>query len=558
MRRAFFLVIILLGLSTVSCSKKENLLLIRSNDPEFIKGKLAKYATVELTYNKKFLTPREQKILKKLVQAAQYMDPIFWQQSSPKGLWIKKQLEKSQNPLDRYYLRFLKINYGPFDRQEGDKPFIGTKEKPLGAGFYPEDMTREEFEEYVEAHPEVRKEFYKLNTLIRRQGKALVAIPYERAYRKYLEPAARLLREAAQLSVHGGLKKYLSLRAEALLSGDFFESDMAWVDLTDNVLDIVIGPIETYEDRLLGLKASYEGIVLIRDFKETRKLKVYQQHIPNLERNLPVPRVYKKSKPAPLAPIGVFTTVFVSGEANAGVKSIAFSLPNDERVREQKGARAIQQKNIILAKFEKILVPISQRLIREDQQPLIDGEAFFTNILLHELAHPLGLNYVRGQEGVTVRQALKDYYGLIEEAKADVVGLYNVRYFVRKGVIPAEKERSFYVTYLASIFRSVRFGATEAHAKANVIEFNYLAREGAFNFDPASGKYWVNFNRIRSAIKKLAAELLMIEGDGNYKKAQHLVQNFGKIPSHVQRSLKQLADIPVDVEFVFDPELMEN
>ncbi|HDL18106.1 MAG TPA: Zn-dependent hydrolase, partial [Bacteroidetes bacterium] len=345
--------------------------------------------------------------------------------------------------------------------------------------------------------------------------------------------------------------------AEALLAGDFFNSDMAWMDLQNNPLDIVIGPIETYEDKLMGLKASYEGFVMIRDKKETEKLARFKKYMNQLEHKLPVPRLYKKVKAAPRAPIGVFNTVYTSADANVAVKSIAFSLPNDERVRELKGARTVQQKNVILAKFNKIMVPISRRVLMDEFHSYVDGDAFFTNTLLHELAHPLGLNYVKGKNGVTVREALKENYSAIEEAKADVVGLFNVDFFVRRGVLSPELETKSYVTFLASIFRAVRFGATDAHARANMIEFNYLVKEKAVIFDQASGRYGANLAWMKTAIKKLAIDLLMIEGDGNYEKAGQWVKEMGIIPPEMQKLLNNLSDIPIDIEFKFDPVLFD-
>ena len=545
--------------ATVSgCSQKEKLDMTRSKDPEFIRAKLAKYTPVELKVDRSALTDRQLEVLRLLVKAAQAIDDIFWQQSYPQALAIRQALEKSDNPVDRDYLHFLYINYGPFDRQDGDKPFIGHESRPPGAGFYPEDLTRQEFEDYLKKHPEQKKTLLKLNTVVRRKGGKLVAIPYEQVYRPQLEKAATYLHQAAEKTEDDRFRAYLNLRADALLSSDYFDSDMAWMDLKDNLLDIVIGPIETYEDQLMGLKAAYEGIVLIRDRQATKKVEQFVRYLNHLESQLPVPRIYKKSSVPPPAPIGVFNTVYTSGDANVAVKSIAFSLPNDEKVRELKGARTVQQKNIILAKFNKILVPIARRVLDPALLPLVDGEAFFTNTLLHELAHPLGLNYVKDNPNLTVRQALKEAYSPIEEAKADVVGLFNVGYFIRRGVLPRDFDQKAYATFLASIFRSVRFGATEAHARANMITFNYLVREGAVRFLPEEQRYTINIPRFRNAIKKLAIDLLMIEGDGNYSKAKEWTEKLAVIPPEMKKLLDNLQDIPVDVEFVFDPILWQK
>jgi hypothetical protein len=556
MQRA--LTIGLIGLLFFSCGKSSKVDMSRKMDESFIRAKLAKYVQVPLEVPRQWLTDRDLTTLRLLVKAAQAIDEIFWMQSAPHALEIRKALEKSDNPIDRDYLHFLMINYGPYDRQGGDKPFIGRGEKPAGAGFYPPDITKEELLQYIEAHPEVKDSFFKMNTVIRREGNKLIAVPYETVYRKWLEQAAGFLRQAAETTEDSLFRKYLKLRADALLSGDFFASDMAWMDLKENLLDIVIGPIETYEDRLLGLKASYEGIVLVRDREATAKISRLARKLNRLEALLPVPRIYRKTAIPPLGPIGVFYTVYVSGEANAGVKSIAFSLPNDEKVRELKGARTVQQKNIILAKFQHILVPIAGRVLTDDLLPFVDGEAFFTNTMLHELAHPLGLNYLKDNPEKTVREALKETYSAIEEAKADVVGLYNVQHLIRMRLLPRDFEKKAYTTFLASIFRSVRFGVTEAHAQANMIIFNYLMHEKGILYDPEAGKFRINWKRFQNGIKKLAADLLMIQGDGDYERAREWLQTLTVIPDPMKAALDRLKDIPVDVEFQFDPILFEN
>ncbi len=555
--RKFMLVILLVSLVGICCSKKEKLDMDRSRNLDLVQAKLAHFTLVVLTVDRSSLDENQLKVIKLLVKAAAEIDQIFWQQTYTKASAIKNELAKSNNPLDQAYLHLLTINYGPFDRLDGDHPFIGKAERPPGANFYPEDLTRQQVIDYVQQHPQVKEAFYKLNTLIKRQENELIAVPYEQEYRSHLSAAAGYLKDAAKLTTDEAFKKYLNLRADALLSGDFFESDMAWMDLQNNPVDIVIGPIETYEDQLLGLKAAYESMVLVQDRAETEKLERYQKFMNQLEASLPVPGVYKRNKVAPPAPIGVFNTVYTAADANVAVKSIAFSLPNDERVRTLKGARTVQQKNVILAKFAQILIPISQHVMAPELQSSVDGEAFFTNTLLHELAHPLGLDYVKDKNGVTIREALRETYSAIEEAKADVVGLYNVGFYVRAGVLPAEFEPKAYATFLASIFRSVRFGTTEAHAKANMIAFNYLAQAQAVTYDSVSGRYHMDFLLMKNTIKKLAADLLMIEGDGDYLKAQQWLRELAIIPPEMEQILSSLTVIPVDLEFQFDPILFD-
>jgi hypothetical protein len=477
------------------------------------------------------------------------MDPIFWRQSDHYAVSIRNELQKSNRSVDQSYLRYLNINYGPFDRQMDNEPFIGTRVKPPGAGFYPSDLTREELDAYLDSHPDQRQELLKPTTVIRRQGDRLVAVPYSEAYREFLEPAAQALREAASYADHPGFRRYLELRAEALLNDDFYESDVAWVQLQDNPVDIIIGPIESYEDQLMGIKTAYEGVVLLRDSVETENLEIYKQHLPMLEQQLPVPAEYKKKRVGLEASLGVFNAVYRSGDANAGVKTIAIALPNDERVREKYGARRLQLKQSILAKYEKILKPIAEHLLVPEQAALVDGEAFFTNVLLHEIAHPLGLNYVRSSPTQTVRAALKETYSAIEEAKADIVGLLSVDHFLDRRILPPGTRRAHYVTFVASIIRSVRFGAASAHGKANMIQWNTLVEEGAI--EATDSGYRVNFDRFPAAVRKLARTLLMIEGDGDYQAAQALLAAKAAIPPDLQRAIESLAEIPVDLEFEY-------
>lgn len=541
----------LLTLALSACGRpQERELFQRSEDPAPIQARVQKYATVTVPDPRPQLSERQQHLLEKLVQAASYMDPIFWRQSDHHGLRIRDELQRrSSRPADQLYLRFLDINYGPFDRQQDNEPFIGTRVKPAGAGLYPADLSREELEAYLDKNPQQRQEILSPTTAVRRDGDRLVAVPYSQAYREFLEPAAAALREAANFAEHPGFRRYLELRAEALLTDDFYESDVAWVQLQDNPIDLVIGPIETYEDQLMGVKTAYEGIVLLRDTEETRRLAIYEKHLQDLERGLPVPDRYKKKEVALAAALGVFNAIYRSGDANAGIKTIAIALPNDERVREEYGARRLQLKGSILAKYEKILRPIAERLLVPEQAALVDGDAFFTNVLLHEVAHPLGLDYVHSNPEQTVREALKETYSAIEEAKADVVGLTCVDHFLDRNIIPEEKRENHYVTFVASIFRSVRFGAASAHGKANMLQWNSLVESGAI--EATDGGYRVRLDRVPNAVRSLARQLLIIEGDGDYAAARALLDAKAGVPEDLQQALAALEDIPVDLEFLY-------
>ncbi|MFQ6082015.1 MAG: peptidase [Candidatus Aminicenantia bacterium] len=554
----FLIVVFILTLSfNFSCrqTQKEEAFKVEkwSRLPD-IKERLAKYAPTEITYNESLLNDEQKKVLEKLVEAAKYMDRIFWKQAYREGLMIKEQLEKSKNPADKDYLHFLKINFGPFDRQDGHRPFLGTKEKPLGAGFYPEDLTKQEFNQYLAAHPELRKEFENPYTVIKRKNGELTAVPYNEEYREELEPAARLLREASEITYNPSLKKYLAQRAEDLLTNNYYQSDCDWIDLKDNLVEIVIGPYEVYEDRLNGIKAAYESFVYINDREEMENIKEYLKYIDEMQKNLPVEEKYKAQVVTGLkSPLNAVYEVFIAGDTKAGIQTSAFVLPNDERVREEKGTKKVFLKNVMEAKFNKSLVPISQRVIEKSQFNKISFFAYFNHTILHEISHVLGVNYVTLPNGTqtTVNKALKERYSPIEEAKADVVGLYNCRLLIAKDWIPSEKEKEIYTTYLAGIFRALRFGKEEAHGLATLIQYNYLMEKGAFNYNPSTGRFKINYNKIKEAVSDLTRALLIIEGDGDYQKASEFITRYGQVGDLVKTTLTKLKDIPVDIEPVF-------
>ena len=519
-----------------------------------ITERLAKYAPTEIAFDESLLNDEDRGVLVKLVAAARYMDNIFWKQAGPEGLVLKETLEKSTEPWAKDYLRFLKINFGPFDRQDENKPFIGSAQKPAGAGFYPPDLTKKEFEDYVAAHPDVKEVFESPYTVIKRKEGRLVAVPFNTEYREDLEPAAKALREAAELTSNPSLKAYLPQRAEDLLANDYFKSDCLWIDLKDNLVEIVIGPFEVYEDNLLGLKASYESFVYINDRKEMEKIKGYLTYLEEMQQNLPVEPKYKDQKVAGLeSPLNVVIEVFTAGDTKAGIQTSAFVLPNDEKVREEKGTKKVFLKNMMEAKFNKSLIPISQRVLSEEDAGLVSFSAYFNEVILHEICHALGLNYVTLPDGskISVNKALKEHNSAIEEAKADIVGLYSVPMLMERGYIPKEKEAEIYTTYLAGMFRSLRFGATEAHGLGTQVQFNFLREKEAFLYDPAAEKFKVNRDKIRQAVQDLAAQFLLIQGKGSYEEAGQFLSKYGKMDEITQKTIQKLTDIPVDIEPLF-------
>ena len=519
-----------------------------------IKQRLAKYTPTEISFDPNVLNDEQKRVLEKLIMAAKHMDNIFWNQAYPGGLAIKEQLEKSSDPADKDYLRFLFINFGPFDRQDENRPFIGTTAKPAGAGFYPPDLTKQEFQDYIAKHPELKEQFESPYTVIKRKDGELVAVPYNEEYKEELEPAARYLREAAEMTSNPSLKKYLLQRAEDLLRNNYYQSDCLWIDLKGNLEEIVVGPFEVYEDNLNGLKASYESFVYINDLEDMKKIKGYLNYLGEMQKKLPVEQKYKDAEVGGLeSPLNVVIEVFTAGDTKAGIQTSAFVLPNDEKVRAEKGTKKVFLKNMMEAKFNKSLVPISKLVLSEEDARLVSFYAYFNETILHEIAHALGVNFITLPDGTktTVNKALKEHNSAIEEAKADIAGLYNIHLLMEKGWILSEKEKEIYTTFLAGFFRGMRFGVREAHGLATLIEFNFLKERGAFLYDAQAEKFSVNMNKIREAVKELAAKLLILEGDGNYDNAARFIERYGQMDDITKKTIDKLIEIPVDIEPIF-------
>ncbi len=526
-----------------------------ARDEGDIRARLKAYAPVKLQADLTRLGPREREALAKIVVALDAVDDVYWKQMGRQALEARQAFDKAADPVNLLYRDFVMINYGPFDIRKENERFVAigasSGERLPGAGFYPEDMTKAEFEGRVRAHPDLKNEFEKPNTLIRRVDGVLVAIPYESLYIDELSVASRALGEAAALVESPSLRRYLSLRSQALLSGDYYASDVAWLEVKDNLLDVVIGPIETYDDGLLGLKASYEAAVLVKDDKESRTLEVYKQSLPAMAQALPVEDAFKKSNVGSGNVLEIVNVARFAGDFNAGIKTVAASLPNDERVIQEKGAKKQIYKNVLEAKFDTILLPIAQLVLAKKDWPLVTREAFITNVLLHELSHTLGVDYVVGKKDLTVRKALQERYSAIEEAKADVVGIFNMQHLVKEEIFAKEEAEENRATYLASIFRSVRFGTEDAHGRANAVQLGYLLKEGGIELDRKKGEFSVHPKKFEPAIGKLAKELLEIEGTGDYARAGELIQKYGDLDPAVREALKKTEQVPVDVVFTY-------
>ena len=523
-------------------------------DEAGIRSRLAAYAPVKLQADLGALGGRDRQALGRLVAAIDAIDAIYWKQMGRQALEARAAVENLTDPVGLLYREFVRINYGPFDIRDDMVRFLetpgGGPRRP-GAGFYPEDMTKAEFEKHLAKFPGLKGEFERLNTVIRRVDGTLLAIPYETLYLEELQAAARALQDAAALADSPSLRRYLSLRAEGLLKGEYYASDRAWLEVKDNPIDVVIGPIETYGDRLLGLKASYEAAALVKDVRGSRAIEVYLTHLDGMSRRLPVDEPYRKSTAGTGNVLEIVNVVRFGGDFNAGIKTVAASLPNDERVIQEKGAKKQIYRNVLEAKFTAILEPIGRIFLERKLQPLVTSEAFVTNVLLHELSHTLGVDYVAGSKDLTVRKALRDRYAAIEEAKADVVGLHNLIYLREKEVFTVDEVTEHYVTYLAGLFRSIRFGGEDAHGRANAVQLNYLRRAEGIDLDAKRGEFRLAPQRFEPALTRLARELLEIEGTGDYERAGRLLSDYGAIDDATRTLLKRIEAVPVDVTFTY-------
>ena len=502
------------------------------------------YAKVPLTTDISHLTQNEKEILRLMFKTAYIMDDLFWQQAYGAKIDLMDEIKGEAK-------EYAKINYGPWDRLNNEAPFInGIGAKPAGATFYPIDMTKEEFEQ---ANIKDGKSPY---SIIRRNREGnLYSIPYNENFKNQLSKAADYLNQASELAEDAGLKKYLKLRAAALMSDDFYASDLAWMDMKNANIDMVVGPIENYEDQLFGYKTSYSAYILVKDIEWSKKLAKFVQYLPELQKNLPVSANYKKEVPGTDSDLNAYDVVYYAGDCNAAGKTIAINLPNDEKVQLEKGTRRLQLKNAMKAKFDKILAPIATALIDESQRKNIKFDAFFSNVMFHEVAHGLGIKNTVNGKG-SVRDALKEANSALEEGKADILGLYMVNQLLKKGELTGTQE-DYFVTFLAGILRSVRFGASSAHGQANMIAFNYFAENGAFE-KTANGRYKVNVAKMEKAMNGLSELILTLQGNGDYDGVKKLYADKGIIHDDLQKDLDVLKtkNIPVDVVFEQGPKML--
>jgi peptidase M49-like protein len=552
----FFALAICLSFNFLALAKPQP----ASNGPELssdIAETLSKFPRTVIDYDHSLLNQEDQKVLAVLIEASRFIDNIFWKQVSEENPALRKQLvaAAASSEKQKQALELFDLMKGRWNRLEEDKPFIGPfgekGKKPLGAGAYPVDMTKEEFEKWIAAHPEDKEKFQGLFTVIRRQNEKLVAIPYSQYYRSDLESAAAKLREAAQLTSNASLKNFLTKRADAFLTDDYYASDVAWIDV-NSPIEMVIGPYEVYEDALFNYKASYECFVTVVDKPESDKLAVYLKHLPDMERGLPIPDEHKNPNRGSSTALRIVQEVFTSGEARSGVQTAAFNLPNDEKVREGKGFKNVLLKNVMQAKFSQSGEPIAKRVLDPSQVSKLSFDAYFNHTLFHELSHGVGPGMIKGPDGkrVDTRILLKNLYSTIEECKADVLGIWNLLYAIDQKLITSFDPETLYITDAGLMFRSMRFGISEAHGRGTAVQWNWYREKGAI---VASGKnqFKVDLAKTHEAVKSLANELLMIEATGDYQRAERLLEKYGVTNEEINRVTESLKGIPVDIAPVF-------
>jgi hypothetical protein len=517
-----------------------------------LKRRLARFHQVRMPFDSDGLSPRQQKMISKLVEACRYLDNIYWRQVDPEALELYQSLEASADPREVDLRRYLWINGSRFDLLNGDEAFVGTAPMSAGRGFYPQGLTRGQVEQYVKDHPEKRAEIYSPTTVVRRQGSELAGVPYHIAYRSFLEPASAGLRAAADLSPDAAFANYLRLRADALLDDDYFKSDIAWLELKNPKVDLIFAPYETYNDTLLGVKATYGASVLVRNEAQSRKLETFRKYVADIQDALPLPAQDRPSKHGLETPMEVMDVPFRSGDLGHGYQAVADNLPNDPRVHEQKGSKKLFFKNFMDARVNFVILPLARSMMPAQQAAQASAEGYLLGTIMHEICHGLGPAFARNSSGgkVNIREAIGPIFGGLEEAKADVVGMFSLKWLVDHGVLPKEKLPEYYASYVAGNFRTLRFGAAEAHGQAEMMEFNYYVEHAAIKRDP-SGKYSVDFDKMPGEIENLAKELLTMEATGDRAKAEAWFKKYDVIPPELQQSLNRASRVPVDVDPLF-------
>ena len=516
---------------------------------EDIAAQVAKFRPVQMPFSTSGLSVREVSMVRKLVEAGQYLESIYWRQSDPEGLTLYNALADCPRPLEKQIRHFLLINGSRYDLLEGNKPFLANTVYEPGHALYPAGITRKEIEDYVTAHPARKAEIYNPWTVVKRRGNELVGVPYHVEFRHWLVPAAQALRDAASLSDDKAFANFLRLRAAALLTDDYYKSDLAWVDLEDPKFDVIMAPYETYLDDLLGVKTSYGVAVMIRNPGESSKLATYKKYVADIQDALPLAAADRPSNVGHPTPMEVMDAPYRSGDLRHGYQAVADNLPNDPRIHAEKGTKKIFFKNFMDARVNYVVLPIGKLLMREDQGKLASMDGYLSVVVMHEISHGLGPAYARvGGKQVDIREAIGPIYSGLEEAKADIVGLYGLDLLMNRGVLPKSRAGDYYASHVAGIFRTVRFGVAEAHARAEMMEFNYFVEQGAITRDAKTGRYAIDFAKMPVAIASLAKELLEIEATGDRARAEAWFKTYGTMPDELRAALSKTGSIPVDVD----------
>jgi hypothetical protein len=513
-----------------------------------LEQRLARFRRIQMPFRTAALNTREQQLVRKLVEACGYLESIYWRQSDPEGLTLYQSLASSRNRSDVALRRYLWINASRFDLIDGNKPFVGTDAMPPGRGFYPAKLPREQVEQYVKEHPDQKSAIYDQFAIVRWHQEELEAVPYHIAFRAFLEPAAKALRAAANLSEDAAFAKFLRLRADALLSDDYFASDLAWLELKNPKFDVIFAPYETYTDGLLGVKGSYGAAVMVRNESESKKLELFQKYVSQIQDALPLAAEDRPSKQGLETPMEVMDTPFRAGDLTHGYQAVADNLPNDPRVHEQKGSKKLFFKNFMDARVNYVILPVARKLMEPEQAAKVSGEGYLLDTIMHEICHGLGPALARTAAGkVSIREAIGPGFSGLEEAKADVTGMFGLKWLVDHDALPKEKLEEYYASYVSGLFRTVRFGAAEAHGQAEIMEFNYLSEHGAVRRN-TNGRYAIDYEKMPGAVADLAKELLETEATGDRSRAENWFQRYGTMPEELKASLKAVSDVPVDVD----------
>ncbi|SMF69327.1 dipeptidyl-peptidase 3 family protein [Allosphingosinicella indica] len=547
--RKLVLAVMLAGVAACNTSPAKDEAPAAKADSYDLDAQRAKIARIAMVPNTSFLNAEEKQVVNLLIQAAGYMDQIYLRQRYADNPRLRAAIASGNAPNRDALLDMFDLHYGPWDTLEENHPFSGTTAMPAGAGFYPADLTKEAFDTYLAAHPGEKEALTSPYTVVTRDGDRLVAVPYSEAYREWLEPAAKLLEQAAQTTSNASLKKFLTLRAAAFRSNDYYPSELAWMDVKGTPIEVVIGPYEVYTDNLFGTKTAYEAFVTVMDPSASRELDRWKALLPDMERNLPVEEKYKNFNRPFDSPIVVADQVRGGGDNVPGVQTVAFNLPNDERVREAKGAKKVILANVLGAKYDRILAPMAGQVLVADQAKLVSKKYMTEETLFHELSHSLGPGTITldGRK-TTVNAELKDQYSAIEEAKADVMGVYNILFMMRQGQLPAAEREAALATYFAGIFRAVRFGIDEAHGRGAAMQYEYLRGKGAFEWVPEDERFRVNFDRMEAGIRDLVADLVRLQGNGDYAGTKTFFDRLAKLDPNARTVLARTGDIPVDIQ----------